>query len=204
MWLINTKRGQHNGMMFVGGLGGWFRGAVVSAGVSGTGHSRSAAARPWSRCCPACGVQDWRHAGQVGRPCRVTKCMRHPRRIGCWQPGQGCRRCCCWVSGSMSPRQMGQGGMAGGVAAPGCVQPRSVGGASSMCPPSSSVKLTKEMFVGHAVGKGKIHGGGDKEIQRRTLRLYWPASRYASLFSTCFFFHFAVLKSTFCSLQNTC
>ena len=54
MWLINTKRGQHNGMMFVGGLGGWFRGAVVSAGVW-TGHSRSAAARPWSRCCPACG-----------------------------------------------------------------------------------------------------------------------------------------------------
>ena len=59
------------------------------------------------------------------------------------------------VSGSMSPRQMGQGGMAGGVAAPGCVQPRSVGGASSMCPPSSSVKLTKEMFVGHAVGREK-------------------------------------------------
>ena len=154
---------------------------------------------------PLAGVQDWRHAGQVGRPCRVTKCMRHPRRIGCWLPGRGCRRCCCWVSGSMSPRQMGQGGMAGGVAAPGCVQPRSVGGASSMCPPSSSVKLTKEMFFGHAVGKGKIHGGGDKEIQRRTLRLYWPASRYANLFSTCFFwfFHFAVLKSTFCSLQQS-
>ena len=62
-----------------------------------------------------------------------------------------------------------------------------------MCPPSS-LKLIKEMFVGHAVGKGKIHGGGDKEIQRRTLRLYWPASRYASLFSTCFFFPFCSFK----------
>ena len=49
---------------------------------------------------------------------------------------------CCGVSGSMSPRQMGQGGMAGGVVAPGCVQFRSVGGPSSMGPPSSSVRST--------------------------------------------------------------
>ena len=54
-------------------------------------------------------------------------------------------------SGSMSPKQMGRGGMA----APGCVQSRSVGGPSSM------------------------GDGGDKEIQRRALRLYWPASKYA-------------------------
>ena len=33
--------------------------------------------------------------------------------------------------------------------------------------------------VGHARGMRKIHEGGDKEIQRRALRLYWPASRYA-------------------------
>ena len=43
--LTNARRGQHNGMMFAGGLGGWSRGAVVSAGVSGTGHSSCAAAR---------------------------------------------------------------------------------------------------------------------------------------------------------------
>ena len=36
--------------------------------------------------------------------------------------------------------------------------------------------------VGHARGMGKIHEGGDKEIQRRALRLYWPASRYASVY----------------------
>ena len=43
--LINARRGQHNGMMSAGGLGGWSRGAVVSAGVWGTGHSSCAAAR---------------------------------------------------------------------------------------------------------------------------------------------------------------
>ena len=62
------------------------------------------------------------------------------------QPGQRCGRCCCWASGSMSPRQMGQGGMAGGVVAPGCVQSRSVRGSSSMGPPSSSVRWTTEVF----------------------------------------------------------
>ena len=93
-WLgwTRARRGQHNGMIFVGGLGGWSRGAAVSAGVSGTGHSSCAAARACSRCCPACGVQGWRHAGQAGRARRVTKCMRHPRWIGCWQPGQRCGR----------------------------------------------------------------------------------------------------------------
>ena len=145
--LINARRGQHKGMMLVGGLGGGSRGARVSAGVSGTGHSRCAAARAWSRCCPACALQGWRHAGQVGFACRVTKCMRHPRWIGCWQPDQRCGRCCCWASGSMSPRQMGQGGMAGGVVAPGCVQSRSVGSSSSMGPPSSSVRSTTEVFL---------------------------------------------------------
>ena len=46
----------------------------------------------------------------------------------------------------MSPRQMGQGGMAGGVVAPGWVQSRSVGSPSSMGPPSSSVRSTIEVF----------------------------------------------------------
>ena len=46
----------------------------------------------------------------------------------------------------MSPRQMGQGGMAGGVVAPSCVQSRSVGNPSSMGPPSSSVRSTIEVF----------------------------------------------------------
>ena len=47
----------------------------------------------------------------------------------------------------MSPRQMGQGGMAGGgLVAPGCVQSRSVGSPSSMGPPSSSVRSTIEVF----------------------------------------------------------
>ena len=36
--------------------------------------------------------------------------------------------------------------------------------------------------VSHARGMGKIHEGGDKEIQRRALRLYWPASRYAIVY----------------------
>ena len=47
----------------------------------------------------------------------------------------------------MSPRQMGQGGMAGGgVVAPGCVQSWWVGSPSSMGPPSSSVRSTIEVF----------------------------------------------------------
>ena len=43
--LTNARRGQHNGTMFAGALGGWSRGVVVSARASGTGHSSCAAAR---------------------------------------------------------------------------------------------------------------------------------------------------------------
>ena len=34
----------------------------------------------------------------------------------------------------------------------------------------------------HAQGKGRVQDGGDREIQRRALRLYWPASRYAVMY----------------------
>ena len=64
----------------------------------------------------------------------------------------------------MSPRQMGQGGMAGGVVAPGCVQSRSVGGSSSMGPPSSSVRSTTEVFwLLMLRGKKESRTGGTKK-----------------------------------------
>ena len=130
--------------------------------------------------------------------------MRHARWIGCWQPGQRCGRCCCCCccccdSGSMSPRQMGQGGMAGGVVAPGCVQSWSVVRISSMGPPSSSVRSTREMFwLFMLTRKGRsATRGGDREIQRRPLKLYWPASRYAVV-SRCFFLFCFDLSFLFC------
>ena len=70
----------------------------------------------------------------------------------------------------MSPRQMGQGGMAGGVVAPGCVQSWSVVRTSSMGPPSSSVRSTTEVFwLLMLTGKGKspTRGGTEKSNDER-------------------------------------
>ncbi len=76
---------------------------------------------------------------------------------------------------------MGQGGGAGGVAAPGSVQFCSVGGPSSMGPSSSSVRSTMDVFwLVMLGGEGVNPRRSGQGNPRRALRLYWPASRYAS------------------------
>ena len=101
----------------------------MSAEVSGTGHSSCAAARAW--CCPASRVQGWRHAGRLG--------MLAGSNVG-WALAAANHA---GVVVGLRDREMGQGGMA---APGGCVQSRSVGGPSSMGPPSSSVRSTTEVF----------------------------------------------------------
>ena len=104
--------------------------AFAWANNSGVGWSfrDCAAARAW--CCPASRVQGWRHAGRLG--------MLAGSNVG-WALAAANDA---GVVVGLRDREMGQGGMA----APGCVQSRSVGGPSSMGPPSSSVRSTTEVF----------------------------------------------------------
>ena len=55
------------------------------------------------------------------------------------------------------------------------------------------------VLVAHAHGKGRVQDGGDKEIQRRALRLYWPASRYALVYRWCVFLSFSYFDLSFLS-----
>ena len=128
--------------------------------------------------------------------------MRHERWIGWWQPGHRCGRCCCWASGSMSPKANG-GGRHGWRC--GCSRfcPISVGWKPFIHGSTIVLGEVNEggVPVAHARGKRKVEDWRDKEIQRRALRLYWPASRCATVYV--FFLFFSCFRqSCFFSLRK--